>query len=460
MARLAWFEATLSTDSTAPVLAERVLARAVESPLVRGGLTIGAGIVTGNVTGFVRVALTAYLLGTHSQADSLAVAIGPLDALNSVLINTMVFAFVPMLTARQGADRTALFLKLNRLFAWLFSLLTAVTVISAPWLIAVLAPGLDPRFYRTSVTILRIGAFSIMAAGSAAINCALLYTDRRFAPFAFYQACINVFTIAAAVSFWRVLGVYGFAIGYTLGAWAQFAVVHFCARAGLETRNLPPSEVHWREILGRPVAVSLYAVSLALNIVFTRAWATHIGPGMAAALDYCMRGVGVPLAFLVSPISNSLLPEIARLRSQLRLREAFHLIDKTLGLAALAAVGGCGIALALRQPVIAILFQRGNFTAESTRLVSTVFLGLAPSLIGWSLLELTGRALFALDRPALALSASFIPVLVNVALTLWLHSSQPQWIGLGASVGLMAGFLTLFAAAHLSRKRWVAATAF
>src|ERR1035441_6855619 len=65
------------------------------------GLTIGAGIVTGSIIGFVRVALTAYLLGTHSQADSLAVAVGPLDALNSVLINTMVFAFVPMLAAYQ-----------------------------------------------------------------------------------------------------------------------------------------------------------------------------------------------------------------------------------------------------------------------------------------------------------------------------------------------------------------------
>lgn len=429
----------------------------MESPLVRGGLTIGAGIVTGNIIGFVRVALTAYLLGTHSQADSLAVAVGPLDALNSVLVNTMVFAFVPMLTERHGVDRTALFLKLNRLFAWLFSLLTLATVLSAPWLIAVLAPGLDPRYYHTSVAILRISAFSIMAAGSAAINCALLYTDRRFAPFAFYQACINVFTIAGALSLWRVLGVYGFAIGYTAGAWVQLAVVSYFAHAGLDTRNLPPSKVHWREILGRPMAVSLYAVSLALNIVFTRAWATHLGPGMAAALDYCLRGVGVPLAFLVSPISNSLLPEIARLRSQLRFREAFHLIDKTLGMAALAAVAACGVALALRQPAIAILFQRGSFTAESTRLVSTVFLGLAPSLVGWSLLELTGRALFALDRPKLALGAAFIPVLVNVALTLWLRSLNPQWIGLGASVGLLIGFLVLFAAAHASRKQWMAA---
>ncbi|MGA3042948.1 MAG: lipid II flippase MurJ [Bryobacteraceae bacterium] len=430
----------------------------MESPLVRGGLTIGAGIVIGNIFGFVRVALTAYLLGTHSQADSLAVAISPLDALNVVLINTMVFAFVPMLTARQGADRTALFLKLNRWFAWLFTLLTVAIVLAAPLLIAVLAPGLDPRYFSTSVNVLRIAAFSIMAAGAAAINCALLYTDRRFAPFAFYQACLNVFTIAGAASMWHVLGVYGFAIGYTVGAWAQLAVVHFCARAGLETRNLPPSKVDWREFLGRPVAVSLYAASLALNIVFTRAWATHIGPGMAAALDYCMRGVGVPLAFLVSPISNSLLPEIARLRSQLRLRQAFRLIDRTLGVAALAAVAGCAVAMALRQPAITILFQRGNFTAESTALVSTVFLGLAPSLVGWSLLELTGRSLFALDRPALALGASFIPVLVNVALTFWLHSLQPQWIGLGASVGFMAGFLALFAAAHGSRKRWMAAS--
>lgn len=424
---------------------------------MRGGLTIGAGIITGNIIGFVRVALTAYLLGTHSQADSLAVAVGPLDALNSVLINTMVFAFVPMLTARQGAERTALFLKLNQWFAWLFTLLTLVIVVSAPRLITVLAPGLDPRYYHTSVTILRISAFSIMAAGAAAINCALLYTDRRFAPFAFYQACLNVFTIAGAVSLWRVLGVYGFAIGYTAGAWVQFAVVYFSARAGMDTGDQPTSEVHWREILTRPVAIGLYAVALALNIVFTRAWATHIGPGMAAALDYCMRGVAVPLAFLVSPVSNSLLPEIARLRSQLRMREAFHLIDKTLGLAALAAVAGCGVALALRHPVIAILFQRGNFTAESTTLVSTVFLSLAPSLVGWSLLELTGRALFALDRPALAVWASYIPVLVNVALTLGLRSAKPQLIGLGASVGLIVGFLVLFGAAHASRKRWMAA---
>ena len=55
---------------------------------MRGGLTLVAGVLTGNLLGFGRVALTAYFLGTHSRADSLAVAMGPLDTLNSVLINS------------------------------------------------------------------------------------------------------------------------------------------------------------------------------------------------------------------------------------------------------------------------------------------------------------------------------------------------------------------------------------
>ena len=102
----------------------------MENPLVRGGLTLIAGVLVGNIVGFARVAVTAYLLGTHSQADSLAVAMGPLDTLNSMLVNSMIFAFVPMLTSYKGEERTALLLKLIRVFAWVFAG-SAATVISA-----------------------------------------------------------------------------------------------------------------------------------------------------------------------------------------------------------------------------------------------------------------------------------------------------------------------------------------
>src|ERR1041385_9069497 len=89
-------EVRLSTQEQLPALEvgkvpalDHLDSRERQQILLKGGLTIGAGIITGNVLGFVRVALTAYLLGTHSLADSLAVAIGPVDTLNAMLINSM-----------------------------------------------------------------------------------------------------------------------------------------------------------------------------------------------------------------------------------------------------------------------------------------------------------------------------------------------------------------------------------
>ena len=413
------------------------------------------GVLAGNLLGFGRVVVTAYLLGTHSLADSLAVAIGPVDTLNAVLLNSVVFAFVPMLTACPEELRGALFRKLRGALLWLFSAVGAALILTAPWLMRVLAPGLGADYFPIAVTNLRILALSAVAAGSSAVYCALLYTERRFAPTAFYAASLNIFTIAAALSLWRVLGVYAFALGYTAGACAQLAIVWIAGRARTPAVGDGACTTAWGEILAKPAFFAVYATGLGLNITFTRAYATHAGPGMAAALDYCLRGVSVPLALLVNPITNSLLPEIARLRSVFRLRQAFQLIDRTIAMAALAVLAGCAFALAFRRPAIALVFQHGSFTSESTRLVSAVFLGLGPSIVGWSLLEIASRSLFALDRRWPPVMAAFIPLLLNFAITLRSGSFQPERIGLGASVGLLAGFVVLFVGMLLRRRRWL-----
>lgn len=440
--------------SSTPISASR-LSRAAESPLIRGGLTLAGGVLVGNALGVLRVSITAYLLGTHSRADSLAVAMGPLDTLNAVLINSMVFAFVPMLTGCGEAQRAALFRSLRSAFLGIFLGVSALVIVLAPWLMRALAPGLNPESFRAAITILRILALSTPAGGLAALYWAMLYTERRFGPTAFYQATLNVFTILAALTLWRQVGVFAFAIGYSLGACAQLAIVHYAARANLGVKDCKPYRVRWREILAKPAFFLVYAAALGLNVTFTRAYATQAGSGMAAALEYCMRGVGVPLALLVNPLANSLLPEIARLRSHLRLREAFHLIDRTVAIAAAIALAACGFALLFRQPAIALLFQRGNFTADSTRLVSAVFLGLGPTLIGWSLIEITSRSLFALNRHWPPVIAAVVPVLVNAGLTLRLGTSQPEWIGAGASIGALSGFAVLFLLVLWNRRRWL-----
>ena len=319
-----------------------------------------------------------------------------------------------------------------------------------------LAPGLDPAYFAAATANLRIFALSTFAAGAAAVYCALLYTGRRFAPMAFYQAALNVFTIAAR---WccGALGVYAFAIGYTAGACAQLAIVWFAARRELSAGAAEPLRgvTGARSWPSPPSSLSMRP-ALGLNIVFTRAYATHVGPGMAAALDYCMRGVGVPLALLVSPISNSLLPEIARLRSLARMRDAFRLIDRTVALTALAAVAGCGFAILFRRPAIATALPARQFHRRIHRAGGGRVPGLGPSMMGWSLIEITARSLFALDRPWPPVLAVAVPMACNVCVHAGraFDPSRNGWAGAPRSACCWAS-LVLFTMLHAGRKRWV-----
>ena len=423
---------------------------------MRGSVIVGAGIFAGNVTGFFRVAVTAYLLGTRARADALAVSMGPLDNLNSVIINTMLFAFVPMLMLRTNGERMAVFVRGGRIFASVLAAASAFTAVFADPLASIFGPGLAPPQHAEAAMLIRYLAPATAFAGGAAIFSALLYTERRFTAPVLYQCILNAMTIAGALCLWKDFGIIGFAVGYTTGAGVNLLVVWSASR-DLRTRTRTEIEIPAREVLAPPGMFLLYAVLISLNIIVTRAYATHGGPGMAAALEYAMRCLSVGVAYLVFPVAHSLLPEIARLRGAGESARAYRLIDRSVALMAAGAVLSCVVAVLLRAPIITLLFERGSFTGDSTRLVADVFLGFAPSLIGWTLMDLMSRCLFALDRPKLPTLTSIVPVTVNVAVMMFLRSrhdlhGNPVVLGLGASAGLMTGFIVLFAVIHFRRR--------
>lgn len=422
---------------------------------------VGAGLLAGNITGFFRVAVTAYLVGTHARADALAVAVGPLDTLNSIIVNTMLFAFVPMLMLRQGADRMALFARAARVFGVILFVISAGAVILAPNVIQLLGPGLAQPQKEQAAHLLRLLAPSTLLAGGAAIFSALLYTERRFIVPGLYQVCLNGVTILGALSLWNVMGMDGLVIGYTCGAGLQLGLTW---RATRDLRKAPRSTLAEpvTAILLKPGMFVLYGGLIAANIVVTRAFATHGPAGTAAAFDYCMRCANVVVAYLVYPVAGTLVPEIARLRGANDSEKGYRLIDRSVGIMAAASAVACALAILLRTPVITLLFERGNFTAESTRLVSGVFLGFAPSLMGWALMDVIARCFFALDRPRLPVLAAFIPVTINLAVSSFLRAegrlNDPAMLGVGPSVGLVVGFVVLFGLIHLTRRPVLAAS--
>jgi peptidoglycan biosynthesis protein MviN/MurJ (putative lipid II flippase) len=237
------------------------------------------------------------------------------------------------------------------------------------------------------------------------------------------------------------------------GAAIQLAVTWFASR---DLRAAPAELSAFRsaEILSKPGMYLALRRSDGGEHRPCRAFATHAGSGMAAALDYSMRCVNVVIAYLVYPVANSLMPEIARLRATGDTAHAYRLMSRSVGLMAIAVGGFLRRGFAAADTCDCNSFSARQLHRGIHRTWWPTFsAGLAPCLIGWTLMDLISRCCFALDRPWLPVIAAVAPVSVNLLFLATLRwrgqRGDPVLLGLGPSMGLLAGFLVLFAMARM-----------
>ena len=161
---------------------------------------------------------------------------------------------------------------------------------------------------------------------------------------------------------------------------------------------------------------------------------------MTSAFDYAYKLFRVPVALLVVPLSHALLPELSSRQGSAEQRGS-ALLAAERG-AMLTVVGGGVVMIAvmlLRQPIVEILFQRGEFQSASTDAVATILLGYMPVIIGRGLMDFLSHSLFAMGRVRTPLAATVLALVLNFSICLALPPDEPLLIGLGAIVGFSLG---------------------
>jgi putative peptidoglycan lipid II flippase len=104
----------------------------------------------------------------------------------------------------------------------------------------------------------------------------------------------------------------------------------------------------------------------------------------------------MPQAAIAQSIAIAALPTFSAQYARGRLDEMRYSLASSLrGVLLLALPASLGLIL-LRQPVVALLYQRGEFTVRSTELVAWALLWYAAGLVGHSVVEVLGRAFYAM----------------------------------------------------------------
>jgi putative peptidoglycan lipid II flippase len=337
------------------------------------------GNVTSRALGFVRDSVMAGLfgLGPHVDALSLAITIPNqiYDLVTGGLVNS---ALVPVFSAyADGGRRRELWRLASTVLtatALAVSALTLGLVLLAPQVVALFAAlgqGQNPQAMALATPLLRLTLPAVIFLSISGVLSGLLYALRRFSYPAFTAAIFNASIAVVSLLLARWWNVRATAAGLLVGAGLQVALQLPGLRDGWAA--LRP-RLDWRHP-GLRQLLRLYAPIIG-GLIITQA-SIYVGLGLAwgfvgglSSMRYATTLYQFPLGLVAVAVSSAILPTLARQASE---PAAFkQSVVQGLKLVILLIVPATVGLFVLAQPVVALAFERGAFTAADTVMTAQV----------------------------------------------------------------------------------------
>jgi len=420
-------------------------------------LLVSAATMTSRVLGLVREQLFAALLGASAYADAFVVAFRIPNLLRDLFAEgALSAAFVPTFTdylknrGREQAIRLANVVIGSLLV--IVGLLTAVGIWFAPELVSFMAPGFEQVEGKSAMAVLctRIMFPFLPLVSLAAVAMGQLNAEERFGPPAFASAMFNVVAILGGAGLYVAgaspeVAVIGWSICTLGGGAAQLAVqVPALWRMGFSLRPaLDWAEPGLRRIgkLMGPATVGLAAtqVNISVNTIF----ASQV-EGAPSWLSYAFRLMQLPIGVFGVAVATIATTGLAKRAAARDIEGMRATLGQGLRLVAFLTVPSMVGLLALREPIVRLLFQHGRFTAADTDATAWATLMYATGLYAYAAVKVVAPAFYALDRSRIPVIASLTAVAANVTLNVALFPYLSyKGLALGTAVAATVNFAVL-----------------
>ena len=414
------------------------------------------------ITGLVRELLMAATFGASALTDAFNVAFRIPNLLRRLFAEgAFSQAFVPVLAAereKEGDDSTRQMVnQIATVLAWALTFTCVLGVLGAPVLVWAMASGLSDEGFNAAVFMTRWMFPYIAFMSFVALSAGILNTWRRFAVPAATPVLLNVAMIAAAywgAPWFATLGIepiFAMAGGVLLGGALQLGVQLPALR---KLGMLPRVSLRWSGVkaawahpgtrrvttlmLPALLGVSVAQVSLLINTQI----ASHLATGSVSWLTYADRLMEFPTAMLGVALGVVLLPQLAAAKAADDAVRYSGLLDWGLRLVVLLAVP-CAVALlTFAQPLVAVLYHYGAFTAADVQRTASALMGYGAGLIGLIAIKVLAPGFYARQDIRTPVKIAIVVLILTQVLNYLLvphlaHAGLALAIGIGAMVNAL-----------------------
>lgn len=390
--------------------------------------------VLSRALGLAREILIASRFGTSADYDAYLAAFRIPDMLFTLVAGgALASAFIPPFSALLAANDVPASWRLatqviNLVFVITAALSALAAVFAEPLVAATVGVGFAPPQQQLTVSLMRLMLLTPAIFGVSGILMGILNAHHEFMLPAAAPALYNLGIIGGALVLAPRLGVYGLAIGVVAGALLHLLVqLPWLRRARVEyTPSLGLRDAGVRHVVQLVLPRTMGIAAVQVNFLINTILASTLPEGRLAALNYAWLLILLPIGVIAQSIGTVLFPTFSRLfavHDRDGLRRAFVTgFRVTLFLTVPATVG----LFVLREPVVALLFQRDAFDARSTLETATALQFFALGLFAHAGLETLTRAFYAMHNTATPVRVGIASVLLNIVLSLLLVQSLAQ----------------------------------
>ncbi len=409
---------------------------------------VGSGILLSRLTGLIRQTMMARYLGAGLAADAFNAAFRIPNLLQNLFGEGVLSAsFIPEYAGLLGRgdenEATRLAGAIAGMLALVASIIVALGVYTAPWLVAIIANGFTGEKRELTVLLTRIlfpGAgllvFSAWCLG-------ILNSHRRF--FMSYTAPVfwNLAMVGTLIFFHKgrtdvqlaIYLAYGSVVGSALMFAVQLPQVTSLAR-GIRPRLTAASE-SVRSVFRNfiPAFVGRGVVQLS---AYVDAWlASYLGNGAVSSFAYAQALYVLPISLFGMAISAAELPTMSRARGTTAEIGAYLRGRLSDGLDRIAyfIVPSAIAFLALGDLIVLVLFQSGKFQRGNTIWVWQILIGSTVGILASTMGRLYSSTFYALRDTQTPLRYAVVRVILTTGLGYFFALVLPGLLGIDRKLG-------------------------
>jgi len=301
----------------------------------------------------------------------------------------------------------------------------------------IVSPGFDDETMDIAVKLMRVLLLSPVFLGLGIAAKGILEAQHQFTLPAVAPLIYNAAIIVGAFFFAEDHGIYAVGWAVIIGALGHFLVqVPGLIRVGMRFRPTISRQVDGlRDVVRLLGPRVLGLAAFQINLIVVTAFASVSDASHVSSINYANQLLMLPHGVIGLSISTVAFPALAALYSRGDQVGFRNLLDRTLRpLLFLSIPASAGLFL-VRQPIVQVLYERGNFGPLDTQLVTAPLAWFAIGLVGYGLTEIVTRVFYAARDTRTPVITTILTIILNVLLMALFVGSMSQ-SGLALSLSL------------------------